>query len=115
MSDIKESGALYPLLEFMFEFLLKSHDGKLIDVSKFDVRSFELDQSDSTEKEAQWFLVHLYFLTLKNVANMTKGWWIDTKKRIKGPVEAWTEKFVRFSSQDIIKSCLLTTATRFLP
>lgn len=25
---------------------------------------------------------------------MTKGWWIDTKKRVKGPVEAWTEKFV---------------------
>lgn len=64
-------------------------------MSKFDIRSFEPDQSDTAEKETQWLLVHLYFLSLKHLANMTKSWWIDTKKRIKGPVEAWTEKFVR--------------------
>lgn len=68
--------------------------GKIIDASKFDIRSFEPDQSETAEKETQWLLVHLYYLTLKYVASMTKGWWIDTKKRIKGPVEAWTEKFV---------------------
>ena len=66
----------------------------MVDASKFDIRSFELDQSESAEKEIQWLLVHLYFLCLRHLANMTKSWWLDTKKRIKGPVESWTEKFV---------------------
>lgn len=81
------------MLEFTFEFLMGAR-GKIIDASKFDIRSFEPDQSETAERETQWLLVHLYYLTLKYVASMAKGWWIDTKKRIKGPVEAWTEKFV---------------------
>ncbi|KAL2869352.1 ubiquitin-protein ligase RKR1 [Aspergillus lucknowensis] len=92
-SNIKEHDVLVPLLEFMFDFLQKAH-GKLVDASKWDIRSFGLDQSESYEKEAQWLLVHLYFLCLKHLANLTKAWWIDAKKRIKGPVEAWTEKFI---------------------
>lgn len=95
VTDIKEYKILEPLLEFIFDFLLKSHDGKLIDASKFDVRSFEPDQSATVEKETQWLLVNLYYLSLRHLANPTKSWWIDTKKRIKGPVESWTEKFVR--------------------
>ncbi|KAK1146565.1 hypothetical protein N8T08_002995 [Aspergillus melleus] len=93
VTSIKENDTLAPLLEFMFDFLQGSH-GKMIDASKFDIRSFELDQSETYERETQWLLVHLYFLCLRHVANMTKNWWIDTKKRIKGPVEAWTEKHV---------------------
>lgn len=94
VTDIKEYKILEPLLEFIFDFLLKSHDGKLVDASKFDVRSFEPDQSATVEKETQWLLVHLYYLSLRHLANPTKSWWIDTKKRIKGPVESWTEKFI---------------------
>lgn len=93
VSSIKENDVLIPLLEFTFDFLQQSHQ-KMVDASKFDIRSFELDQSDSQEKEIQWLLVHLYFLCLKYLANMTKSWWIDAKKRTKGPVEAWTEKYV---------------------
>lgn len=85
---------MIPLLDFTFDFLQKSN-GKLADASKFNVRSFELDQSENSEKEIQWLLVHLYFLSLKYLPNITKAWWLDTKKRIKGPVEAWTERFVR--------------------
>ncbi len=81
------------LLEFMFDFLQKSH-GKLVDASKLDVRTFELEQSENYEKETQWLFIHLYFLCLRHLANLTKAWWIDAKKRIKGPVETWTEKFV---------------------
>jgi hypothetical protein len=84
---------LNPLLDFTFDFLQKSH-GKLLDASKFDSRAFEPDESDSFEKETQWLLVHLYFLSLKHLSILTKNWWIDSKKRIKGPVEAWTEKYV---------------------
>jgi hypothetical protein len=93
VSSIKDNDVLIPLLEFTFDFLQKSHQ-KLVDASKFDIRSFELDQSETQEKEVEWLLVHLYFLCLKYLANATKSWWIDTKKRIKGPVESWTEKYV---------------------
>ncbi|KAJ5294957.1 hypothetical protein N7508_009778 [Penicillium antarcticum] len=91
--NLKENNVLIPLLEFTFDFLQKSH-GKMIDASKLDIRSFEPDQSESAEKETQWLLVHLYYQCLKYSANMTKNWWIDTKKRIKGPVESWTEKYI---------------------
>jgi hypothetical protein len=66
----------------------------MIDASKLDIQTFEPDQCESAEKETQWLLVHLYYLCLRYTGNMTKNWWIDTKKRIKGPVEAWTEKYV---------------------
>ncbi|KAG2415147.1 hypothetical protein HFD88_006338 [Aspergillus terreus] len=92
-SSVKENDVLIPLLEFMFDFLQKS-DGKMVDASRFDIRRFEPDEAESLEKEIQWLLVNLYFLCLKHLANMTKSWWIDTKKRIKGPVETWTEKYV---------------------
>lgn len=93
MASIQENDTLAPLLEFMFDFLQGSH-GKMVDASRFDIRSFELDQSETYEKETQWLLVHLYFLCLRHVANMTKNWWLYTKKRVKGPVETWTEKHV---------------------
>ncbi|KAL4895806.1 hypothetical protein BDV59DRAFT_173180 [Aspergillus ambiguus] len=93
VTSIKENDVLVPLLEFMFDFLQKA-DGKMADASKFDIRSFEPNEAETTEKEVQWLLVNLYFLCLKHVANMTKSWWIDSKKRIKGPVETWTEKYM---------------------
>lgn len=93
----------------MFDFLQQSHN-KLVDASKFDIRSFEPDQSETQEKEIQWLLVHLYFLCLKHLGNMTKNWWLDTKKRIKGPVETWTERFVSlFLDLLCLEMALLTT------
>ena len=91
-ASIKENNCLNPLLEFMFDFL-QYPNGILIDASKLTVDLFELDQSDSFEKEAQWLLVHLYYLCLKYLPGLTKSWWI-TKNRTKGPVEAWTQKYV---------------------
>ncbi|KAJ6191095.1 hypothetical protein N7519_001116 [Penicillium mononematosum] len=112
-SSIRENNILIPLLEFTFDFLQKSH-GKMIDASKLDIRSFEPDESESAEKETQWLLVHLYYLCLRYSANMTKNWWIDTKKRIKGPVEAWTEKYVNLPLvvQDALRSVTDWIATQ---
>ncbi|KAJ5581771.1 Zinc finger RING-CH-type [Penicillium sp. DV-2018c] len=92
-TNIRENNILIPLLEFTFDFLQRSH-GKMIDASKLDIQSFEPDECESAEKETQWLLVHLYYLCLRYLGNMTKNWWIDTKKRIKGPVEVWTEKYI---------------------
>lgn len=86
---------MVPLLEFTFDFLQKAH-GKIIDPTKFDIQSFQPDESENAEKETQWLLVHLYYLCLRHLANMTKNWWIDTKKRVKGPEEGWTERYVSF-------------------
>ena len=108
-ANIKENEILIPLLEFTFDFLQKSH-GKIVDASKFDVQNFEPDQSDDAEKETQWLLIHLYYLCLRHLANMTKNWWIDTKKRIKGPMESWTEKHVSDVPQYACK-----TETRIVP
>ncbi|PGH37091.1 hypothetical protein GX50_00074 [[Emmonsia] crescens] len=93
VSNVKENNCLNPLLEFMFDFLQHPH-GKLVDASKFDVRSFSLDESEPAQKETQCLLVHLYYLCLKYLPNLTKVWWIDSKKRVKGQVEAWTEKYI---------------------
>ncbi|KAJ5627779.1 hypothetical protein N7490_010007 [Penicillium lividum] len=92
-ASIKENNILIPLLEFMFNFLQKSQ-GKIVDASKLEIQSFQPDNSESAEKETQWLLVHLYYLCLRHLANMTKNWWIDTPKRIKGPVETWTERYI---------------------
>ncbi|KXG50701.1 Zinc finger, RING-type [Penicillium griseofulvum] len=111
-SSIRENNILIPLLEFTFDFLQKSH-GKMIDASKFDIRSFEPDESESAEKETQWLLVNLYYLCLRYSANMTKNWWIDTKKRIKGPVETWTERYISpLVVEDALKSVTDWIATQ---
>lgn len=90
--NIKENQNLAPLLEFTFDFIQKSH-GKLIDASKFDLRSWE-PTDEPGERDTQGLLIHLYFLALKHLSTFTKNWWIDSQKRIKGPVEIWTEKYV---------------------
>ncbi|KAJ5162717.1 Zinc finger RING-CH-type [Penicillium coprophilum] len=111
-ASIRENNILIPLLEFTFDFLQKSH-GKMIDASKLDIRSFEPDESESAEKETQWLLVHLYYLCLRYSANMTKNWWIDTKKRIKGPVETWTERYISpLVVEDALKSVTDWIATQ---
>lgn len=96
-ASIKEDEILSPLLGFTFDFLQGAH-GKIVDASKFDVRNFEPDQSETAEKETQWLLIHLYFLSLRHLANIAKNWWIDSPKRIKGPMESWTERYVGHDS-----------------
>ncbi|KAI1947130.1 hypothetical protein LOZ57_003368 [Ophidiomyces ophidiicola] len=91
--NIKENNCLDPLLDFTFE-ILQLSQGRLVDASKIDIRSFQLDESESLEKEIQWLLTNVYYLCLRYLPNLTKTWWVDSKKRVKGPVEGWTQKFV---------------------
>ncbi|KGM92702.1 ubiquitin-protein ligase RKR1 [Paracoccidioides brasiliensis Pb18] len=103
VANIKENDCLNPLLDFMFDFLQHPH-GKMVDASKLDGRSFRLDESEPAQRETQYLLIHLYYLCLKYLPNLTKTWWIDSKKRVKGQVEAWTEKHI---SPLIIEDSLL--------
>ncbi|EER26661.1 C3HC4 type (RING finger) zinc finger containing protein [Coccidioides posadasii C735 delta SOWgp] len=92
-ANIKKNNCLNPLLDFTFDFLQLAQ-GKLVDASKFNVRSFELDESESPEKEIQWLLTHIYYLCLRYLPNLTKNWWLYSQNRVKGPVEAWTQKYI---------------------
>ncbi|EEA25585.1 hypothetical protein TMatcc_006184 [Talaromyces marneffei ATCC 18224] len=104
--NIKEHQILAPLLEFTFDFLQKSY-GKLVDASKFDIRSWE-PIDEPSERDTQWLLIHLYYLSLKHLSLFTKNWWIDSKKRIKGPVETWTQKYI---TPSIIEDALTGVST----
>ncbi|EFQ98580.1 hypothetical protein MGYG_01606 [Nannizzia gypsea CBS 118893] len=92
-SDIKQKDCLSPLLDFVFD-CLESPQGQLTDASKFEIRSFELDTAESSKKEMQWLLVHTYYLALRYLPNLTRAWWVDCKKRLKTPVETWTQKYI---------------------
>ncbi|KAI5289013.1 hypothetical protein KEM52_000945 [Ascosphaera acerosa] len=87
---IKQHGFLEGLLDYIYE-MLQTPTGKLVDASKFDIRHFEVNQSASEERELQWFAIHLYYLCLRYLPSLTTAWWSDSKNRVKGPVEAWTE------------------------
>lgn len=91
---MKENAHLGDLLEFATDFL-KIASGKPVDARKFDSTSFEPDKEELVEREIQWLLIHLYYLSLHHLPNLTKAWWIDSKKRVKGPIESWTQKYVR--------------------
>ncbi|KAF4985503.1 hypothetical protein F66182_16923, partial [Fusarium sp. NRRL 66182] len=104
--NIKEHQILAPLLEFTFDFLQKSH-GKLVDASRFEIRSWE-PTDEPSERDTQWLLIHLYYLSLKHLSLLTKNWWIDSKKRIKGPVETWTQKYI---TPSIIEDALKGVST----
>lgn len=92
-AQIKERGFVPLFLNLIYEFL-QLPNGKLIDASKMDIRGFEFDQSVSEEAEAKWFAVHLYYLCLKHLPSLATSWWNESKNKIKGPIEAWTEKYV---------------------
>jgi hypothetical protein len=90
---IKEGNYLPSLLTFFFDFLGHA-TGKLVDASKFPITTYTLDSQESSEKDIQSFVIHLYYLCLVHLPTVTKPWWIDSKKRVKGPIETWTQKFV---------------------
>ena len=51
--------------------------------------------TEESEKDAQWLLIHLYYLSLKHLPSMAKAWWIDCPGRHKvSRIESWTEKFI---------------------
>ncbi|KAI9812264.1 MAG: hypothetical protein M1832_000454 [Thelocarpon impressellum] len=94
VADLKKGDYLKALLDLTFDFL--GHDrGKPVDASKFDIRTYVPDTEESPERDTQWLLTHIYFLCLKNLASLTKAWWIEHAGRHKSSsIETWTEKYV---------------------
>ncbi|KAL8988762.1 MAG: hypothetical protein Q9177_002214 [Variospora cf. flavescens] len=90
---IKEGSYLNGLLNFASEFLITSRP-RPIDASKFELDTYRPDE-EMPEKDAQWFLIHLYYLALKFLPTLAKAWWRDnTSRQTQTSVESWTEKHI---------------------
>ena len=105
-TDIKDSGSLPALLDFICE-MLRITSGRPLDTSKLDITRFEVGEEDSLEKEAQWLSIHLYYLCLLRLPSLAKDWFIEQKNRIKSPLEAWTQKHI---STLLVTSALATVS-----
>lgn len=103
-ASLKEGEYLKTLLDFMFDYLITGRS-RPVDPSKFDIMEFSPEQEDNPERDAQFFLVYLYTLSLQCVPNLSKSWWRDsTSRQTMLAVESWTEKYV--ASQSPISWCL---------
>ena len=94
---LKSEGCISPLLEFIFDTL--THTGNRQSISGFDsamIRSYNMWQatdSESNERNLNWLLANLYYLSLRFAPSLVKSWWVDCKsKQTKLAVEALTRK-----------------------
>lgn len=94
VETLKEGGYLTSLLDFTFDFLGHAK-GRPIDASRFQIEEYNLDEEENPEKDTQWLLVHLYYLSLRFIPSLAKSWWLDCKARQKVlSVEKFTEKYM---------------------
>ena len=93
---LKDGTYVQTLLDFATNLLITKRS-KPVNASQFDIESYHLDTL-KPETETHWLLIHLYYLSLKHLPNLSKAWWRDTTSRqTVVSVEAWTEKYVSLS------------------
>ena len=91
--NLAEGTYISDLLNLTFEFLITIRH-RPVDPSKFSIETYEVGV-ESPERDAQWLLVHLYYLTLLQIPSAAKTWWRDTASRqINLAVQGWTERYV---------------------
>ncbi|CCC11676.1 unnamed protein product [Sordaria macrospora k-hell] len=97
---LKADNSLNTLLELMFDILGHSAGQALnLDKSTFSVehiRSYDITQSDegSPERDMQWLLVHLFYLSLKFLPGLVKSWYLDLRsKQTKIALDSWMAKY----------------------
>lgn len=94
-NSLKEGTYLNGLLDFSFRYLITERS-RPVDASKFDILKSSPKEGESPEIATQYYLVHLYTLSLTLIPNLTKTWWRDsTSRQTMIAVESWTEKYVR--------------------
>ena len=98
--DIKASGHLGSLLAFVND-LLKISSARPVDASRFSIDKFDFDETRTEPQliEAQALGVHMYYLCLLYLPNLTRTWWFESKNKVKGPLENWTQKQVNFQCE----------------
>ena len=91
---IKEGSYLNDLLGLASDFLISSRV-RPVDASKFDIEHYTPGVEETPEKDTEGFLIHLYYLSLKNLPSLSKSWWRDnTSRQTQTSVESWTEKHI---------------------
>lgn len=98
--QLKTLGAINPLMEFTVDVLGHSA-AHAINLDKVgftaeDIQDYDVKVGDSLpdEKNMQWLLVHLFYLSLKYVPGLFKTWFIDCRSRqTKNAVEPWTARW----------------------
>ena len=91
---VKEGIYLTSLLNLISNSLVNSRL-KPVDASKFEIESYLPGSAETTEKDVQWILIHLYYLSLKRLPSLSRSWWRDDiSRQTLIAVESWTEKYV---------------------
>ncbi|KAI9706137.1 MAG: hypothetical protein M1836_005543 [Candelina mexicana] len=94
VANLKEGGYITGLLDLMFDFLGLSNR-RPVDASKFEITTYDPNNDEVPEKDTQWVLIHLYYLSLRHIPSLAKNWWLDCKSRqVKLAVETWTERHI---------------------
>ncbi|KAK7741691.1 hypothetical protein SLS53_004749 [Cytospora paraplurivora] len=98
--QLKTSEAIGPLMEFAFDVLGHSAASPVnIDkagLTNEDIQDYDIKVGDGLpeEKNMQWLLIHLFYLTLKYVPGLFKAWFIDCRsKQTRIAVEPWMIKW----------------------
>lgn len=102
IDQLKDGTYLSGLLSLTFDFLGHTR-GKPIDASRFDVTSYQADMEESPERDVQWLLSHLFYLSLTHLPSLVKSYYLDIRSRQTSlAVESWAAKYI---------SPLITTAS----
>ncbi|KAF4980035.1 hypothetical protein FZEAL_3897 [Fusarium zealandicum] len=98
--NLKTDNYVAPLLDFTFDVLGHSaaHALKLekVNLESEHIRDYDvkLAESEPEEKNMQWLLVHLFYLTHKYTPGLFRAWYIDCRsKQTRLAVESWTTKY----------------------
>lgn len=98
--QLKASESLEPLLNFMFDVLGHSAAHPLnLDRAGFNeehMRTYSVKIADGEpdERNMQWLLIHLFYLSMKHVPGLFKTWFRDCRsKQTKVAVESWMTKY----------------------
>jgi hypothetical protein len=96
---LKAGDYVGPLMQFSFDVLGHSaahpisleREGLTDRIKSYDIN---IAESEPEERNMQWLLVHIFYLTLKYVPGLFKSWFIDCRsKQTKVAVESWTVKY----------------------
>ncbi|KAM6478292.1 hypothetical protein HDV62DRAFT_189421 [Trichoderma sp. SZMC 28011] len=98
--NLKTGDYISPFLDFMFDVLghsaahplnLEKEQLTTENIQNYDVK---VAQSEPEERNMQWLLVHLFYLTLKYIPGLFKAWYLACRsKQTRIAVEAWTTKY----------------------
>ncbi|KAK4442443.1 hypothetical protein QBC34DRAFT_25201 [Podospora aff. communis PSN243] len=98
--SLKKQNFAEPFLNFMFDVLGHSAGHPLnLDKEGFTpdfIRSYDirLANNETGERNMNWLLIHLLFLTLKYIPGLFRMWFLDCRvKQTKVALEPWLEKY----------------------